>query len=142
MLQPRVRDLVTQVQAAEPLQAAGALQHTVLDAAPAQVQVDHPCKPTHRRRHPEPQALGLDAQHLPQVVQFQPHLGPVHTIIGARSALVAAYVRDGTQQRGRVHMRKDEGEDLRREVAQAHVGRSLLPHHAHLERDVVCMCAP
>ena len=48
----------------DPPQAAGALQHTVLDATAAQVQVDHSCKPIHRRRHPELQALGYDAQRL------------------------------------------------------------------------------
>ena len=41
VLQPRARNLVTHVQAGDVLQAASALKHTVLDAAPAQVQVDH-----------------------------------------------------------------------------------------------------
>ena len=52
----------------------------------------------------------------------------------ARSTPVAAHVRDGAQQRGRVHMREDEGEDLRREVAHSHVcaGRNTLPCPAQL----------
>ena len=53
-------------------------------------------------------------------------------------------MQDGIQQRRRVPMREDEGEDLRRDVSQVHTGRSLLPRCAHRECAIIrsSTCTP
>ena len=99
-------------------QADSAAQNIIhaIALGPTHVQLCHPCEPRRNRPYPQRHALGSDAQLLLGTVQRQPHLGPVDF---ARIAPAPAHVRDRAQQRSRVQLSKDEGEELLGEAGPA-----------------------